>query len=122
MTSCRVPLLCYAVHVTGRSQRNQSVVTGENGRRAQTARKSKPPYVVCRKDYCGSRPLIKGTKFPVGAVVHYILKQGLTPEELVQEFPLLTLAQVYNALSYYDHVEDLECELYESGELGGVER
>lgn len=32
------------------------------------------------------------------------MRQGMTPEELVSEFPHLTLAQVYDALSYYyDH-------------------
>jgi uncharacterized protein (DUF433 family) len=41
----------------------------------------------------------------------------LTPEELVREFPHLTLAQVYDALSYYyDHKPDIECELQDSTE------
>jgi uncharacterized protein (DUF433 family) len=39
-----------------------------------------------------------GTKFPVHSVVNYVLKQGLSPEELMKEFPHLTLAQVYDAL------------------------
>ncbi len=51
------------------------------------------------------------------AVVQYVLKQGLTPEELVPEFSHLTLAQVYDALSYYyDHREALERELQEDTE------
>jgi uncharacterized protein (DUF433 family) len=33
--------------------------------------------------------------------VSYVLRQGMTPEELVAEFGHLTLAQVYDALSYY---------------------
>ncbi len=66
--------------------------------------KSTHPYVVSRKDYCGGSPIIKGTKFPVRSVVSYVLKQGPSPEELLKEFSNLTLAQVYDALSYYyDH-------------------
>jgi uncharacterized protein (DUF433 family) len=75
------------------------------------------PYIISRKDYCGGSPVIVGTKFPVRAVVHYALKRGLAPEELVQEFPHLTLAQIYDALSYYyDHKDDIEQELAENTE------
>jgi uncharacterized protein (DUF433 family) len=45
--------------------------------------------------------VIAGTKFPVRSVVSYVLRQGVTPEELVAEFPHITLAQVHDALSYY---------------------
>jgi uncharacterized protein (DUF433 family) len=84
---------------------------------AKAAGNAKHPYVVSRNDYCGGSAVIKGTKFPVRAVVNYILRQGLTPEELVREFPHLTLAQVYDALSYYyDHKPDIECELQDSTE------
>ncbi len=79
--------------------------------------KSTHPYVVSRKDYCGGSPIIKGTKFPVRSVVSYVLKQGLSPEELLKEFSNLTLAQVYDALSYYyDHQEEIERELRENTE------
>jgi uncharacterized protein (DUF433 family) len=48
----------------------------------------------------------------VRSVVNYVLRQGLSPEELVREFRHLTLAQVYDALSfYYDHRERIEREL-----------
>jgi uncharacterized protein (DUF433 family) len=39
--------------------------------------------------------------------VNYILHQGLSPEELVREFTHLTLAQVYDALSFYYDNKDL---------------
>lgn len=63
--------------------------------------KHKHPYIVSLKTHCGGSPVIAGTKFPVRSVVFYILKQGMTPEELVKEFSHLTLPQVYDALSYY---------------------
>jgi uncharacterized protein (DUF433 family) len=50
-------------------------------------------------------------------MIHYILRQGLSPEELVKEFPHLTLAQVYDALSYYsDHRDEIEREFRENTE------
>ena len=57
----------------------------------------------------GGKPIIRGTSFPVSAVVVYVLRHGMAPEELVKAFPHLTLAQVYDALSYYyDHREDMD--------------
>lgn len=70
------------------------------------------PHIVTRKGYCGGSPVIAGTKFPVRSVVHYVLRQGMTPEELVAEFRHLTLAQIHDALSYYyDHQSEIEREI-----------
>ena len=69
----------------------------------------KHPYIISHKDYCGGSPIIEGTKFTVRSVVNYVLKQGISPEELVKEFHHLSLAQVYDALSYYyDNKEEIE--------------
>lgn len=76
------------------------------------AQKVKHPYIVSLKTHCGGSPLIAGTKFPVRSVVFYILKQGMTPEELIKEFSHLTLPQVYDALSfYYENREEIDKEL-----------
>lgn len=78
--------------------------------------KTKHPYIVSLKTHCGGSPVIAGTKFPVRSVVFYILRQGMTPEELIKEFSHLTLSQVYDALSYYyEHREEIDKEL-SSGE------
>jgi len=75
------------------------------------------PYIGSHEDYCGGSPVIAGTKFPVRSVVNYVLRQGMTPEELVKEFSHLALAQVYDALSYYyDHKEEIDRELEEATE------
>jgi uncharacterized protein (DUF433 family) len=63
--------------------------------------KVRHPHIVSRKGYCGGSPVIAGTRFPVRAVVNYVLRQGMAPEELVAEFRHLTLAQIHDALSYY---------------------
>lgn len=75
--------------------------------------KIKHPYIVSLKTHCGGSPLIAGTKFPVRSVVFYILRQGMTPEELVKEFSHLTLPQIYDALSYYyEHRDEIDKELF----------
>ena len=74
--------------------------------------KMKHPYIVSLKTHCGGSPVIVGTKFPVRSVVFYVLKQGMTPEELVKEFSHLTLPHVYDALSYYyEHKEEIDAEM-----------
>jgi uncharacterized protein (DUF433 family) len=67
------------------------------------------PYVHRRKGVCGGEPVIRGTRFPVRAVVTYVLRMGMTPEEMVRQWNMLTLAQVYDALSYYhDHRGEID--------------
>jgi uncharacterized protein (DUF433 family) len=84
---------------------------------ARTAVKSKHPYIEHRKGYCGGSPIIAGTRFPVRSVVNYVLRQGMSPEELVKEFGHLTLAQVYDALSYYyDHQAEVDRDIEENTE------
>ncbi len=83
----------------------------------QTAKKVKHSYIVSKKGYCGGRPIIAGTKFPVSSVVNYVIRQGMTPEELVKEFSHLSLSQVYDALSYYyDYKEEIDKEIEENKE------
>ncbi len=78
----------------------------------KSALKVRHPHIVSRRGYCGGSPVIAGTKFPVRSVVNYVLRQGMTPEELVSEFHHLTLAQVYDALSYYyDNQRDIDRDL-----------
>jgi len=84
------------------------------------AQKTKPkhPYIVSLKSHCGGSPIIAGTKFPVRSVVFYVLKQGMTPEELVKEFSHLTLPKVYDALSYYyENKAEIDKELSTEQEL-----
>ena len=76
--------------------------------------KPKHPYITSVKTHCGGSPIISGTKFPVRSVVFYVLKQGMTPEELIKEFTHLTLSQVYDALSYYyENKKSIDRELRE---------
>ena len=78
---------------------------------AQAATKIPHPHIERRGGVCGGRPVLTGTRFPVRSVVGYVLRQGITPEELVAEFPQLTLASVHDALSYYyDHRDEIDAD------------
>lgn len=62
------------------------------------------PYIAQRATVHGGEPVIRGTRIPVRTIVQYVLRQGIAPEALVKEFPPLSLAAIYDALSfYYDH-------------------
>jgi uncharacterized protein (DUF433 family) len=70
------------------------------------------PHVALNNAICGGSPVIAGTRFPVRSVVFYVLRLGLAPEELVDRFPHLTLAQVHDALAYYyDNRQEVEADI-----------
>lgn len=79
--------------------------------------KTDHPYVERKKQVCGGRPVIRGTRFPVSSIV-WNHKLGFTVEDMLREFPHLTPAQVYDALSYYyDHQRDIEEEIRQAHDL-----
>jgi len=75
------------------------------------------PHITKDSKICGGSPIITGTRFPVRSVVFYSLKIGLTPEEIVEKFPYLSLAQIYDALAYYyDNHSEIEQDIIENTE------
>lgn len=61
----------------------------------------KHAYIEVVEKITGPQAMIKGTRIPVSIIIGY-LRMGETPESLVENIlPHLTLAQVYDALSYY---------------------
>jgi uncharacterized protein (DUF433 family) len=57
-------------------------------------------YVTRDPERLSGEPIIVGTKTPVRAIVE-TWRQGVRPEEIPQHLPHLTLAQVFDALSFY---------------------
>jgi uncharacterized protein (DUF433 family) len=69
------------------------------------------PHIVRVEGVCGGRPIIAGTRLSVRAVVERV-RLGDSPEQIVEDYPPLTLAQVYDALSYYhEHESEIEAEI-----------
>jgi uncharacterized protein (DUF433 family) len=59
--------------------------------------------VVASKSYVEYRNdayWIEGTRISLDSVV-YAFQKGLSPESIVQSFPLLTLEQVYGVIAFY---------------------
>ena len=64
-------------------------------------------YIVTDERILSGEPIIVGTRTPVRAIVE-MWRLGLAPEEIQQGLPHLTLAQVFDALSFYcDHREEI---------------
>lgn len=70
------------------------------------------PHVEVVESRSGPRAVVKGTRVGVDVIVSYS-RAGYTPEQIATELLThLTLAQVYDALSYYhDHVDEVEAAL-----------
>ena len=62
-------------------------------------------------DICGGILRIDGTRMTVNQIVVWY-KQGYSPEEIADQYPHLTLSQVYTALAYYHaNKEEIEVSL-----------
>lgn len=65
-------------------------------------------YIVRDDGILGGEPIVRGTRTPVRAVVE-LWRLGVGPEEILTHLPHLTLAQVFDALSYYaDHQVEIQ--------------
>jgi uncharacterized protein (DUF433 family) len=72
------------------------------------------PHIVSDPEVCGGSPRLIETRITVRTVVVAVLLHGLTPEELLQHYPHLTLAAIHDALSYYyDHRAAIDREIVE---------
>jgi len=68
-------------------------------------------YIVTDKKILNGEPIIKSTRTPVRAVVE-IWRMGVAAEEIPKRLPRLTLAQVFDALSYYsDHQDEINAHI-----------
>jgi len=64
-------------------------------------------YVVTDDQILNGEPIIQGTRTPVRAIVE-IYRLGVAAEEIPNRLPHLSLAQVFDALSYYnDHPREI---------------
>ncbi len=67
--------------------------------------------LVKSPDICGGRLRIDGTRITVNQIVIFY-KHGYSPEEIADQYPHLTVAQVYTALAYYHaNREEIEADI-----------
>jgi uncharacterized protein (DUF433 family) len=69
-------------------------------------------HIVSTPDTCGGKPRIAGSRIQVKHIAIMHERQRVSADEIVSEFPHLTLADVYAALAYYhDYREVINAEI-----------
>jgi uncharacterized protein (DUF433 family) len=67
--------------------------------------------IVKDQERCGGQPIVAGTRLRVATILTSY-RQGMTVEEIVQQYPFLKPADVHDALAYaYDHLDEIEVDL-----------
>ncbi len=85
----------------------RSLVVGQSSATNEDA-STQHIYVTRDPTILHNEPIIRGTRTPVRAIVEH-WKFGDAPETIVRKLPHLRLAQVFDALSYYDdHRAEIE--------------
>jgi uncharacterized protein (DUF433 family) len=60
---------------------------------------------------CGGQPVVAGTRIRVCTILG-CYRQGMSVEEIVQQYPSLKPADVHDGLAYaYDHIDEIEEDL-----------
>jgi len=57
--------------------------------------------IVSTSGVCSGQPRIAGTRIKVKHVYTWVERMGMTPAQIVADYPHLTMAQVHAALAYY---------------------
>ena len=75
-------------------------------------------YITKTPGVCGGRACIAGHRIRVMDIVVWHELRGYSPDEIVDLFPGITLADVHAALAYYfDHREEIEADFRRDQEL-----
>ncbi len=68
-------------------------------------------YITSSDQILSGEPIVRGTRTPVRAIVE-LWRQGSQPEDICRHLPHLSLAQVFDALSYYsDHQDEINAHI-----------
>lgn len=73
-------------------------------------------------DRCGGRAVVAGTRIRV-SVILTCYRQGMSVEEILQQYPHLRPADVHDALAYaYDHPEEIAADFAADDEAAAQRR
>ncbi len=69
------------------------------------------PHIVATPDACGGKPRIDGTRIRVLDIYIWHELQRKSPDEIVNDFPQISMADVYAALAYFwDHRDEVRAD------------
>lgn len=75
-------------------------------------------HIECTPGVCGGKPRIAGHRIRVQDIYVCHEVKGLSPDEIIQAYPAITLADVHAALTYYwDHREEIQRQMKEDEEF-----
>jgi uncharacterized protein (DUF433 family) len=75
-------------------------------------------HIEVTPDVCGGKPRIAGHRIRVQDIYVCHELRGMTPDEIVQAYPTITLADVHAAMAYYwDHREEIQRQIKEDDEF-----
>jgi uncharacterized protein (DUF433 family) len=70
------------------------------------------PRIVSTPGTCGGKPRIAGHRITVKHIVMCHQRGGQSPDEIVSDYPSLTLSDIYAALVYYfNHEEQIDADI-----------
>jgi uncharacterized protein (DUF433 family) len=76
--------------------------------------RSAQPYVMQRSGVAGGKPVVKGTRIPIWQLAER-LKLGDSLDDLLEDYPRLSAAVLYDAISYYyDHRAEIDHQIEEN--------
>ena len=77
-------------------------------------------HIMKTPGICGEKACIAGHRVRVSDIIVWHERRGYSPDQVVDMFPGITLADVYAALAYYfDHRDEIESEFRESEKWAG---
>lgn len=84
-------------------------------------KRTEHPHIVKSADTLKGEPRIEETRIPVLQIFDMVLG-GISVDEIMADFPILTRAQIHDAVSYgYDHPDEMES-YRERGKLRSIMR
>lgn len=106
----------YALVITPDSteQINQPEIAATAGKRIEYP--TEHPHIYTSPDMHGGEPTIRGSGVMVRTIIER-MKIGQDPLEIYRAFPILNLAKIYDAISYYyDHSAEIDQYIRENEE------
>ncbi len=71
-------------------------------------------HIEITQGVCGGKPRIAGHRIRVEDIAIWHERMGLSADEIVSQYPTITLSDVYSALAYYhDHFQEIRQQIAE---------
>jgi len=75
-------------------------------------------HIESKPNVCGGKPCVAGTRIRVWDIHVWYDLESMSPEEIVSDYPQLTVASVHAALAYFfDNRDAIEQEMSEANEF-----